>query len=92
MNGWHAVSGFLIVVPVLIVLFNEELLPWVMAASAAGLYGTAVWTLFSDRPAAGLFYFTQPTADIVLHIFTGSIFAAGAVLGIRGLRAAALAD
>ncbi|MGH2959845.1 MAG: hypothetical protein ACRDKE_09585, partial [Solirubrobacterales bacterium] len=45
MNGWHAVSGFLIVVPVLLLLFNEELLPWVLAASAAALYGTAVWTV-----------------------------------------------
>lgn len=86
MNGWHAVSGFLIVVPVLIVLFKEALLPWVLAASAAALYGTAVWTLFSDRPAAGLFYFTQPTADIILHIVTGSIFAVGAVIGLRGLK------
>jgi hypothetical protein len=88
MNGWHAVSGFLIVVPVLIVLFKEELLPWVLAASAVALYGTAVWTVFSDRPAAGLFYFTQPTADIALHIFTGSIFALGAIVGFRSLKPA----
>lgn len=88
MNGWHAVSGFLIVVPVLLLLFNEELLPWVMAASAVALYGTAVWTLFSERPAAGLFYFTQPTADIALHIVTGTIFLLGAIVGFRSLKPA----
>lgn len=84
MNGWHAVSGFLIVVPVLIVLFNEELFPWVMAASAVALYGTAVWAAFSSRPAAGLFYFPNPTGDAVLHIITGTIFLIGAVLAFRG--------
>lgn len=88
MNGWHAVSGFLIVVPVLIVLFKETLLPWVLAASAVALYSTAVWTVFTDRPAAGLFFFTQPTADIVLHIVTGSIFALGAIVGFRSLKPA----
>ncbi|MBJ7354287.1 MAG: hypothetical protein JHC98_05625 [Thermoleophilaceae bacterium] len=84
MNGWHAVSGFLIVAPVLVVLFNEELFPWVMAASAAALYGTAVWSALSSRPAAGLFYFPNPTGDAVLHVITGTIFLVGAVLAFRG--------
>lgn len=83
MNGWHAVSGFLIVVPVLLVLRNEQLLPWVMAASASALYATAFWALVSDRPAAGLFYFPNPTGDVVLHILTGSIFLAGALVALR---------
>lgn len=88
MNGWHAVSGFLIVVPVLIVLFKAEILPWVLAASAVALFSTAIWTVFSDRPAAGRFYFTQPTADIALHIVTGTIFALGAIVGFRSLKPA----
>jgi len=88
MNGWHAVSGFLIVVPVLIVLGKDALLPWVLAASAVALYSTALWTVFSDRPAAGLFYFTQPTADIALHIVTGTIFLLGAIVGFRSLQPA----
>jgi hypothetical protein len=83
MNGWHAVSGFLIIVPVLVVLFNEELFPWVMAAATFALYGTAVWAALSDRPAAGLFYFPHPTGDTVLHIATGTIFLIGTVLAFR---------
>jgi hypothetical protein len=83
MNGWHAVSGFLIVVPVLVVLRNEQLLPWVMAAATAGLWATALWTLLSESPAGGLFYFPNPTGDVVLHILTGMIFLAGAVAGFR---------
>jgi hypothetical protein len=83
MNGWHAISGFLVIVPVLIVLFNDELFPWVMAASTSALYGTAVWTLISDRPAAGLFYFPHPTGDVLLHILTGTIFLIGTVLAFR---------
>jgi hypothetical protein len=85
MNGWHAVSGFLIVVPVLACLFNEDLLPWLLAASAAALLGTAVWAAFSAQPALGLFYFTNQAADVLLHIFTGSIFVIGAALGFRGM-------
>ena len=87
MNLWHPFNRLPRSwrVPVLLLLFNERLLPWVLAASAATLYGTAVWTVFSDRPAAGLFYFTQPTADILLHLLTGTIFLVGALIGFRAL-------
>lgn len=83
MNGWHAVSGFLIVVPVLAVFRNAELLNWLLAAAAASLYGTALWSLLSERPAGGLFYFPNPTGDVILHVLTGSIFLAGAIAGFR---------
>jgi hypothetical protein len=86
MNGWHAVSGFLIVIPVLIVFRNEELLTWVMAAATFTLYGTAVWALISDRPAGGLFYFPHPTGDVLLHILTGTIFLLGTLAGFRAMR------
>lgn len=86
MNGWHAVSGFLIVIPVLVVFFNEELLTWVMAAATFTLYGTAVWALLSERPAAGLFYFPHPTGDVLLHIVTGTIFLIGTIVGFRALK------
>lgn len=78
MNGWHAVSGFLVVIPVLAVLRNEQLLPWVMIAASVGLLATAGWALFSQYPAAGLFYFPNRTGDVLLHIATASIFAFGA--------------
>jgi hypothetical protein len=86
MNGWHAVSGFLIVVPVLIGFRNGPLLPWLMAASASALYGTAIWAALSERPVAGLLYFPNPTGDVLLHIMTATIFLIGAVLGFRSLK------
>lgn len=49
MNGWHAVSGFLIVIPVLAVFRNAELLDWLLGASAFALYGTALWATLSER-------------------------------------------
>lgn len=83
MNGWHAVSGFLIVIPVLAVFRNAELLNWLLAAAALSLYGTALWGALSERPAGGLFFFPNPTGDVILHIITASIFLAGAVIGFR---------
>src|SRR5919204_5340853 len=41
MNGWHAVSGFLIVVPCLLSLRRPAFEASVLALSAAGLLGTA---------------------------------------------------
>lgn len=84
MNGWHAVSGFLVVVPVLVVFKREELLNWLLAAAAVSLYGTAIWATLSDRPVGGLFYFPNPTGDVLLHVLTASIFLAGAIAGFRG--------
>lgn len=81
MNGWHAVSGFLVVVPVLAVLRNAQLLPWVMIAASVGLLATAGWSLLTEYPAGGLFYFPNPLGDVILHIATASIFAFGAWAG-----------
>lgn len=83
MNGWHAVSGFLVVVPVLIVLGNPRLLPWVQGAARVSLYATAIWAMLSEHPAGGLFYFPNPTGDVLLHLVVGSIFVAGAAVGLR---------
>ncbi len=89
MNGWHAVSGFLVAIPVLLALGNAVLLPWVQAAAAAAIWGTAVWSLATEYPFGGLFYFPNPTGDVVLHLATGSLFAVGAYLGLREQRASA---
>lgn len=91
MNGWHAVSGFLIVVPVLLVLNNEALFPWVAIAATVGLFATAVWAALSRYVAGGLFYFPNPEGDVFFHILTGSIFAAAAALAFSSRRAEPLA-
>jgi hypothetical protein len=91
MNGWHAVSGFVVVVPVLLVLNNEALLPWVLLAAAGGLLATAVWAAFSRHVAGGLFYFPNPVGDVLLHLVTASVFFAAAVVALKAGREEPLA-
>lgn len=90
MNGWHALSGFLVIVPVLIALGNEQLLGWVQGAAGLALYLTAIWTFLSEYPAAGLFYFPHPVGDIVLHLVVGTIFMVGAALAWQDAASAEL--
>ena len=74
MNGWHAVSGFLVALPCLLALRRPALLRIMMAAAAGGLLATAVWALFSTRIAGGLFVFPNNEVDALLHLATASIF------------------
>ena len=79
MNGWHALSGFLVAVPALIVAFMR---PYVTALylvlGASGLIATGVWALLSNEVAGGLFYFPNNEVDAVLHFATSTIWLAGA--------------
>jgi hypothetical protein len=77
MNGWHALSGFLVAVPVLVLVPRPELLARFLPLAAGGLIVTAVWALFSTS-IAGLFYFPNNGTDAVLHFATSAIFLAGA--------------
>jgi hypothetical protein len=83
MNGWHAVSGFLIVVPCLLALRRPPLLAGVLAASAGGLIATAVWALLSNRVAGGLFVFPHQLSDALLHLMVSAIFLVGALRWYR---------
>src|SRR5688500_14303033 len=84
MNGWHAVSGFLIAIPALLFARTRHAAA-ICAASAAGLLATAVWALFSTK-VAGVFVFPNNEADAVLHVATASIFLVGAFSAVRPLR------
>lgn len=79
MNGWHAVSGFLIVVPVLLAINRQPLLSWVMFAAVAGLMATAVWAALSTDVAWGLFVFPNQATDAIFHVLVSAIFASGAL-------------
>jgi hypothetical protein len=79
MNGWHAVSGFLIAIPAFISALRRSWSGLVNLVSAGGLYATAIWLLIDEQVAGGLLYLPNTAADAVLHIGTGSIFMAGAV-------------
>jgi hypothetical protein len=73
-NGWHAVSGFLLFGPGLFAFDRDEIaVPFAWAAIAA-LLATALWTIFSERPA-WVFYFPNASADIQLHVVSALILA-----------------
>jgi hypothetical protein len=78
MNGWHAVSGFLIAVPALVLAPRPHLAARFLPLAAAGLIATAVWALISTQLAGGLFYFPNNETDALLHLGTSLIFLAGA--------------
>jgi hypothetical protein len=78
MNGWHALSGFLVAVPALLVASRPRLAAMYVPLAAAGLIATAVWALLSTRIAGGLFYFPNNETDAALHFATSAIFLAGA--------------
>ena len=79
MNGWHAVSGFLVVIPVLWgVAAGPRMAAWLSVAAAGSLLATAVWALMARSVAGGLFSFPHQEADALLHVGTASIFLAGA--------------
>lgn len=81
-NGWHALSGFLLFGPGLFAFNRDEIaVPFTWAAIAA-LLATALWTVFSERPA-WVFYFPNASGDIQLHV--GSALILALLLVIRRL-------
>ena len=78
MNGWHAVSGFLVALPGLVAALRPAWSAAFCVAAAASLIATAAWALADDYPVGGLFYFPNGGADALLHLATSAIFLAGA--------------
>ncbi len=84
MNGWHALSGFLVAVPALLLLRgNPRTLAFFLLVAASSLTATALWALAENRPAGGLFYFPNNEVDALLHIAVSAIFVAGAASELR---------
>ncbi len=79
MNGWHAVSGFLVAVPALLMATRPNLVARFLPLVAASLLATAGWALFSTTLAGGLFYFPNNETDALLHVATSAIFIAGSL-------------
>jgi Domain of unknown function (DUF4383) len=77
MNGWHAVSGFIVAIPALILAARPHLAARYLPLAAAGLTATAFWALASTS-IAGLFYFPHHDTDALLHFGTSAVFVAGA--------------
>jgi Domain of unknown function (DUF4383) len=78
MNGWHALSGFLVAVPGFFAALRSSWSGPFVVAAAGALIATGVWALFDTQVAAGLFYFPNNEADALLHFGTSAIFLAGA--------------
>jgi Domain of unknown function (DUF4383) len=79
MNGWHAVSGFLVAIPGFFAALRRSWSALFDLAAAGSLLSTALWAALSTQVAGGLFYFPHGDADALLHVGTSSIFVAGAV-------------
>ena len=89
MNGWHAVSGFLVAVPALLLASRPHLVARLLPLAAGGLIATAVWALFSTELAGGVFYFPNNGTDALLHFATAAIFLAGSAHYFVGERRSA---
>jgi hypothetical protein len=86
MNGWHAVSGFLVAIPGFFAALRRSWSALFNLAAAGALLSTALWAALSTQVAGGLFYFPNGGADALLHIGTSTIFLAGAANYYLGLR------
>jgi hypothetical protein len=89
MNGWHAVSGFLIAVPGLVASRRRDWSFLLAIVAAVGLIATGVWALIDIRPF-GVLYLPEAVPDALLHFATAAIFTAGAFH--RGLGARSRLD
>jgi hypothetical protein len=85
-NGWHAVSGLLLLAPAFVAMFRRS---WALAyALYAGfvLMLTGVWALADTEPA-NLLAFPHNESDAILHFGFGVLFLGIAAVQIRRERA-----
>jgi Domain of unknown function (DUF4383) len=78
MNGWHALSGFLVAIPGFFAALRADWAALFNLAAAGALIATGVWVLIDANVAGGLFYLPHTAADALLHFGTSAIFLAGA--------------
>jgi len=78
MNGWHAVSGFLVTIPGLFAALRASWSALFNLAAAGSLIFTGVWALIEAHVWGGLFYLPHGGADALLHFSVAAIFLAGA--------------
>jgi hypothetical protein len=73
-NGVHALSGYLLFGPAFFFALRPRWAVLYAIFVAAALIVTGVWAAFSTSPA-GIFAFPDNTADAILHLATGTVFA-----------------
>jgi hypothetical protein len=77
MNGWHAVSGFLIGIPGLYAALRPSWSGLFCLGAAGGLIITGIWALV-EAQVYGVLYLPHGGADAALHFAVSAIFLAGA--------------
>jgi hypothetical protein len=85
-NGVHALSGFLLFGPGLLAATRKQWALLYSAAVSAALIATGLWALASTEPA-WVFSFPNNERDAVLHLGTGLLFGALALIQLRSDRA-----
>jgi hypothetical protein len=78
MNGWHALSGFLVGIPGFFAALRREWAGLFNIAAGASLSATAVWALAEAHVFGGLLYLPHGGADATLHFSVAAIFFVGA--------------
>jgi len=73
-NGVHALSGYLLFGPAFVAALRPRWAVLYATFVAAALIATGIWAAFSTSPA-GIFAFPDNTADAILHLATGGLFA-----------------
>ena len=73
-NGVHAISGFLLFLPAFYFALRPKWALYYAIYVAVALFATGIWALLSTQPA-GVFAFPNNSADAVLHLSTGALFA-----------------
>ena len=86
-NGVHALSGLLLFGPGLIFATRPAWALLYSFAASGALIATGIWALFSTQPAS-VFTFPNNERDAVLHLATGLLFLALALVQARRDRAA----
>jgi hypothetical protein len=78
-NGVHALSGFLLFGPAFFFALKPRWAVLYAIYVSVALIVTGIWAAWSTSPA-GIFTFPNNDADAILHITTGVLFAAVAVI------------
>jgi hypothetical protein len=78
-NGVHAISGLLLFAPAYFFARRPDWAVWYAIYVMVALFTTGIWALFAEQPA-WVFNFPNNGADAVLHIATGLLFGAVALI------------
>jgi len=88
-NGWHALAGFALFAPGLYFATRRSwAVAYLLLAAVAGML-PGVWALFSHN-VAWILHFPNNTTDAVVHLVTGAVMIAIALVQVRrdgGLKA-----